>query len=177
MTIIINFFGAPGSGKSTLAAGLFYKMKQDNYSVELVTEYAKEKVWENNLAVLEDQLYITAKQNRKLTRLIGKVEFIITDSPILLGAYYGKKYGTSPNIVIPFIHKLHHTYNNFNFVVTRTKEYISNGRLGSEEDSDIMSKELCLLLLGQRISNIVSQTTPDELLAKLRLHLGDICYE
>ena len=39
--IVINFWGGPNSGKSTQAAGLFHRMKADNYSVEVVNEYAK----------------------------------------------------------------------------------------------------------------------------------------
>jgi len=49
---VINLFGGPGCGKSTAAAGLFHLMKSNHMSVELVNEFAKEIVWENNLVTL-----------------------------------------------------------------------------------------------------------------------------
>jgi adenylate kinase family enzyme len=66
MMKVINLFGGPGSGKSTLAAGLFERMKIQGLSVELVTEYAKDMVWERRGNILDDQLYILAKQHRRL---------------------------------------------------------------------------------------------------------------
>ena len=85
---VINFFGGPNSGKSTKAAGLFYKMNMAGYSVELVNEFAKECVWEDNVPMLKDQLYMLAHQHRKILRLEGKVEYVITDSLILSYYYY-----------------------------------------------------------------------------------------
>jgi hypothetical protein len=41
---VINLYSGLGSWKSTTAAGLFHLMKQDLYSVELVTEFAKDCV-------------------------------------------------------------------------------------------------------------------------------------
>ena len=53
---VINLVGGPGCGKSTTAAGLFYELKRRDYSVELVTEYAKSRVWEDSLRTLNDQI-------------------------------------------------------------------------------------------------------------------------
>jgi ATP:corrinoid adenosyltransferase len=64
---VINIFAGPGAGKSTTAAGLFYHMKKLNMSVELVTEYAKSRVWEQHSSVMRDQVYLTAKQKTRGT--------------------------------------------------------------------------------------------------------------
>ncbi len=135
MTIIINLFAGPGAGKSTTAAGLFYKMKKQGLSVELVTEYAKEKVWENSKEIMSDQLYLLAKQNRRLERLRGKVDYVITDSPLLLGAYFGALYGHHPDIVVRATNDIFSTYTNYNYFITRTKTFDSRGRLGSEQEA------------------------------------------
>ena len=66
---IVNLFGGPGSGKSTTAAGLFYEVKKLKLNVELVTEYAKDAVWEKRHNLLDDQIYIFAKQQRRISRL------------------------------------------------------------------------------------------------------------
>lgn len=47
--LIVNLFGAPGAGKSTLAAYVFAKLKMAGVNAELVTEFAKDKTWENNI--------------------------------------------------------------------------------------------------------------------------------
>ena len=57
-------------------------------NAELVTEFAKDKVWEESKAVFQNQQYIFGKQYFRLTRLEGKVDVVVTDSPILLSAYY-----------------------------------------------------------------------------------------
>ena len=77
--IIINLFAGPGSGKSTTCAGLFSKLKLAGINCEMVLEYAKELVWENNLETLDDQIYIFAEQLHRINRLKNKVDVIITD--------------------------------------------------------------------------------------------------
>ena len=90
MTIYVNLFGRPGVGKSTKAAELFVYVKQNwpKVSCELVTEVAKDFVWEERHQTLENQPYVTMKQYRNLKRLLGKVDLVITDTPLLLGTVY-----------------------------------------------------------------------------------------
>lgn len=47
-TLIVNLFGAPGTGKSTGAAYIFSKLKMAGVDAEYVTEFAKDKVWDNS---------------------------------------------------------------------------------------------------------------------------------
>jgi len=58
MTKYINIFGGPGAGKSTTAALLFAEMKSGGFKVELVTEVAKDFVWEDRSTTLSIQPYI-----------------------------------------------------------------------------------------------------------------------
>ena len=44
-TLVVNLYGAPGSGKSTGAAYIFAKLKMLGVNCELITEFAKDKVW------------------------------------------------------------------------------------------------------------------------------------
>lgn len=140
---IINLAAGPGAGKSTNAAGLFYIMKSANYKVELVNEYAKEMTYENRENILGDQLYILAKQNRKLERLKGQVDYVITDSPLFLSLAYVKDcYHKS---FCPLVIELFNSYNNINFFINRKKQYQKYGRtqtLGEAIDKDYSVKEL-----------------------------------
>lgn len=151
---VINFFGGPGCGKSTTAAGLFYTMKKQNYRVEMVTEYAKELVWENSREVLADQLYLLANQNRRLERLRGKVDFVIADSPLLIAAHYGRLYGNHPEIIVPLCFDIFHTYDNINIVLGRNKPYVKLGRLGDEEAARKADKDIFDLLIEEEIHQV-----------------------
>ena len=88
--IVINLFGAPGAGKSTGAAYIFSKLKMKGINVELITEYAKDKVWEETTAVFENQAYIFGKQSFRISRCANKVDAIITDSPLPLSIFYNQ---------------------------------------------------------------------------------------
>jgi len=143
---VINFYGGPGSGKSTAAAGLFYKMKLAGYSVELTDEFAKECVWENNVPMLADQLYVLAHQHRKILRLAGKVDYVITDSPVLLSPIYREKYGEalySDNIDKMALECYKLYPHNINFMLTRPeKGFDQNGRAQDLEESLNIDKEI-----------------------------------
>ena len=60
--LLINLFGGPGAGKSTGAAYIFSQLKMAGVNAELVTEFAKDKVWEGNKEVFKNQAYIFGKQ-------------------------------------------------------------------------------------------------------------------
>lgn len=132
-TKIINIFGGPGIGKSTVAARLFCELKMMGKDVELVQEYAKDMVWENRSNILEDQLYIFAKQHRRLKRLVGKVEYIVTDSPITLGIEYMEE-GNFESLK-PLMLEAHNSFNNANYMLNRQTKYNTIGRYHSEEQA------------------------------------------
>ncbi len=122
---VINLFAGPGAGKSTTAAGLFYRMKKEGMNVELCTEYAKELVWDNAIDKLQDQLYVFAKQNHKLERLKTKVDYVITDSPLILCNYYGRKYGNSfMHVYSTLIETVWCSYDNLNILLIEQNNLI-----------------------------------------------------
>jgi tRNA uridine 5-carbamoylmethylation protein Kti12 len=63
---VINLFGGPSTGKSTTAAYLFYYLKNKNLNIEYVREYAKDVVYEGSYHKLQNQIYITAKQYKRM---------------------------------------------------------------------------------------------------------------
>lgn len=137
--IVINLFGGPGIGKSTLAAEIFVGLKKANASVELVTEYAKDLVYEKRHNILDDQLYIFAKQNRKLRRLAEYgVKYAVTDSPLLLSVFYEQiNKGTVSPTFITLGWEMSGNYENINFFLNRSEccQYTTEGRLQTLEEA------------------------------------------
>ena len=134
-TITVSLFGAPGAGKSTLAAYVFAKLKMMGVNCELVTEFAKDKVWEKNNEALSNQIYIFAKQYYRMSRCTGQVDVIVTDSPLFLSPFYNK----DPEIDEPLkqlVHVISERYDNLNYFLRRVKKYNPVGRLQTEAESD-----------------------------------------
>ena len=67
--IVVNFFAGAGAGKSTISAEVFSKLKKLGYKTELVGEYAKECILQQNFEMLKDQLYLFATQVHRLRGL------------------------------------------------------------------------------------------------------------
>lgn len=90
----INLFGAPSSGKSTVASFLYSAFKKKGYNIELVREYMKNWAYEGKKATGFFQDYVQSKQLYKEYRLLAskKVDHVITDSPVLLNAFYSIYY-------------------------------------------------------------------------------------
>jgi hypothetical protein len=91
-TTIINVYGGPGAGKSTSAAYLYYLLKVQQQNVELVREYVKDWAWEGRKFGAYDEIYFLGKQVRHESMLFGKVDYIVTDAPVYMTAYYASIY-------------------------------------------------------------------------------------
>lgn len=148
MTIYINILGGPGTGKSTLAAELFARFKKQGKSVELVTEFVKDLVWENRQSTLEIQPYVSMKQFRNLVRLRGKVDYVITDSPIIKDSVYARRY--TPDLPETY-HKLLFELNqslgdSINILISREFAYATEGRYQNEEQAREIDAELRFML-------------------------------
>jgi hypothetical protein len=85
---VINLFAGPGVGKSTSASGLFYRLKQRGECVEIAHEYAKDLTWEGRDRAIAFQPYVAARQIWRVERLLDAVDWIVTDSPVLLSLVY-----------------------------------------------------------------------------------------
>lgn len=148
-TVVINLFGGPGCGKSTIAAELFAILKKQGYEVELVTEYAKDKVWEESYKTLENQIYVFSKQLHRMWRLKDKVEFIITDSPLPLSIIYDKDNNEDlKNLIITTFN----SFNNINIVINRSTVYNQNGRYQNEEQAKEIDNQIREMLVSHNIS-------------------------
>lgn len=138
-TKVLNLYGGAGCGKSTTAAAVFASLKNKGVSAELVTEYAKGWAWQERKIHPLDQYYLFGKQLQRESCLYGKVDVIVTDSPIGVSAYYAQRY-TAPEIAesIRACHQAVRAQNlvdNFDVYLKRTKAYNPKGRYETEEQA------------------------------------------
>ncbi len=138
-TYVINLIGGPGIGKTTISALLFAQLKIDGYICEYVQEYAKKLVWTCDFDTLNNQYIVSKTQCELLKHINGRVDFIITDGPLIHGIYYNR-YNThnTSNVanVDTFIQKNIAEFRNINIVMGRVdRPYERDGRIESEEES------------------------------------------
>ena len=138
--IVVNLFGGAGCGKSTIAAAIFSLLKLHDMETELITEFAKDLVWEERFRTFKNQHYLFSKQQHRLWRINDKVDVIITDAPILLSVVYRKE--LSSNIFKQFVLEEFNSYNNMNFFLNRNKKYSRVGRNQNIEEAKRMDKEI-----------------------------------
>lgn len=123
---MINFFGPPGIGKTKIASDVFSAMKLRHESVGLVQEYAKDLLLrlprnisnEDVAAVLATrQVHLFGEQHLRQQVLEGVYRYGVTDSPLLMSAFYAPKpyYPSFESMV----REVFESYRNINFYLCR----------------------------------------------------------
>lgn len=161
-TLVINLFGGPGTGKSTTMAGLYHVLKSAGINCEMAPEYAKDKVWEKSPHTLDNQIYIFGKQHHRIWRLLGQVDVVITDAPLLLSLYYGNRESdTFQRLVL----EEHNKLNAWNVFLTREKPFNPAGRLQTEEQARGIDTDLAGILHIHQIPFDVYPANPESVAA------------
>jgi hypothetical protein len=140
----VNFYSGPGTGKSTVTAHVFALLKWRGRNVEMALEYAKDKVWENSLSVLQNQIYVLGKQLHRVNRLVGQVDIVLTDAPLGHSLYYGR-YDTSPEFKAMVLEEIRRQ-NSINIFLERTKPYNPAGRYQTAEEAVQVDREIRSML-------------------------------
>ena len=142
-TLIINLFAGPGAGKTTCAWEIASKLKKLGYVTEYVSEYAKELVWDGRedllVGTVENQRAVYNEQKRRIDRLIGKVDFVVTDSPPLLSKTYLKEPDAQfeQEMVTDF-----NKYHNFCIFIERGAHYEKEGRLQTVDQAKALDNDI-----------------------------------
>lgn len=142
-TLVVNLFAGPGAGKTTCAWEIAAELKKCGYVVEYVSEAAKEYVWDNNMGKLngsiENQQALFREQNHRVHRLLGKVDMVVTDSPILLNPMYLSKPNTVYSDQVFAIFK---KQNNFNIFIRRGSQFEKAGRIHNLSQSMTLDNQI-----------------------------------
>jgi len=156
-TIVINLFGEPSAGKSTCAMDITAKLKRKGINAEYVSEFAKDKIYENNGEVFKHQEYLFGKQSFKMGRVRDKVQVMVVDSPLLLSVVYNKDdiLGEDFNKIVL---NMFNSYDNRNYLLTRNYTYENEGRFQNEEEAQEVRNQIVerLNMFGVNYSTVVS---------------------
>jgi len=144
----LNFFAGPGSGKSSIATGVFSLLKHHDVNCEYTGEYAKTLAWDGRLTGKVNSLKIFAEQHHRQFILDGKVDVIISDSPLLLCSAYVKPFDELFHAMVAREFK---KYDNINYFILREKAFIQKGRKENEEDAKKLDNDIFSLLEREQI--------------------------
>ncbi len=140
-TIVINLFGEPSAGKSTCAMDITAKLKRKGINAEYVSEFAKDKVYENNGEVFKHQEYLFGKQSFRMGRVRDKVQVIVTDSPLILNIVYNKDAVLGEDFNKTVLN-VFNSYNNKNYLLTREHTYENEGRFQNEQEAQEVRNQI-----------------------------------
>ncbi|MGN0569257.1 MAG: AAA family ATPase [Candidatus Fimenecus sp.] len=151
-TVVVNLVAGPGAGKTTCAWEIAAELKKAGLVVEYVPEVAKEYVWEGRTdlldGTLEHQRQLYEKQNHRVQCLMGKVDVVVTDSPIILSLLYLKERNSAfENEVI----RQFKSQQNFTLFVQRGAHFEKEGRIHDREQSARLDKKVLDLLNDNNI--------------------------
>ncbi len=159
-TLIVSIFGGPGAGKSSFAHGLMYELKVTGINCELSSEYAKDIFYEESPTKLDNQIYVFGKQLHRIKRILGKVDVIVTDAPLLHSIHYD----SSNSIHFKeLVLEEHNKLNNFNIWLERKHDYNPNGRFQDETGAQEISNSIERILTKNNIELYYYDATRENL--------------
>jgi nicotinamide riboside kinase len=145
-TYVINLLGGSGLGKSTTAAKVFGELKTRGEHSELVREFVKEWAWAGKIVGPFGQSIIYGQQLERESTLYNKVEFIVTDSPLVLCPVYQKHYAGHESIKHCVFNDLKVAQDmgvtHLNFLLRRQKPFDPRGRYEDEKTAKLIDRKV-----------------------------------
>lgn len=176
MARVINFTGEPSSGKSTAAYALYAHLKQQGYRVAMVEEHSKKLAYQGGDIMNQDQMYVFAQQQNLMFLLenemspnSGKLDYIITDSPLYLSVVYGKRHQNNqqnynmpiqlPESFFQMVMDTYNQYDNVNILMTPMHQFAHNeGRFHNVRESSAIRQDILNLLQDEHMSSMIFMT-------------------
>ncbi len=161
-SIIIDIYGGPGSGKSSTAKMLSGLINSLGYTSETPEEYPKYLIHKEDFKSLSNQIGIFSEHKLRIDSLLGKYDFIISDSPTLMQNIYIKDvYGKKDYKLLRKLVKLEHQKHNdrrISFFLNRKHNFKEIGRVQNEEQALEKSKQIKRYLIKNEVDFIEYDT-------------------
>ena len=137
-TLVINLIGGPCSGKSTVAAELFARLKKMGIKTELVSEYIKDRIYEENKTMPVNQIAIFGMEHYAISNKIGKVDVIVHDGSFINNIIYKNEDNKEFDALIV---AEYNKFNNLDFFIKRGNiEFEDYGRIHNLKQSKELDK-------------------------------------
>lgn len=150
-TKVVNFVAAPSYGKSLMSALTFAELKMLHKTAELIQEHAKNLIWQGKFEELDCQWAVSREQYKMIKSVDNKVEYAVTDSPLLLGLFYNRHHITNVCDVTKteemILNKMEE-FNNIYIFLEKNEDFPfeKEGRIHNEEQSKEIDLELKMLM-------------------------------
>lgn len=155
--LLVNFSGQPGAGKSTIASGVFNLLKRRSWNVELITEYTKELIMQNDQWSLSDELIVFTEKYTRIKRM-EKVDIVITDSPLINSVIYGKhQFGDIGSV---FFENVSKKFDSIYVIVNPVVKYVPIGRMPDEQEAKKSGEDIIKII--KKLSEQVYEVDGDE---------------
>lgn len=149
-TRVINVIGGPGCDKSVITSAIVLYLKLRERTVEVIPDFAKSLVWQQNFEVLKNQYFIAQRQFEMLSLLDGQIQFLLTECSLPQVLYYNENYldnicdiGKTRTQILDWYNQC----NNVNIFIERgERKYIRTGRFQDEEQARAVDRGLLELL-------------------------------
>lgn len=147
-TRIIGFYGGPSIGKSAAAWTAAAWLKRNGASVELANEYVKKWAWLGREVKPLDELTILGQQIAEEADLLGKVDFIVTEKPVVLDLAYCRIYqpeaiikAVEESVAAHYQHVASLGHQHINVIFRRVQGgYDTRGRYESRRQAELVDK-------------------------------------
>jgi hypothetical protein len=150
----INLFSGSGAGKSRCAAYIFSELKSRHLKIEYVTEYIKFWTYIPRFPKSFDSFYVTAKQvYHEDTILRGGMDYVISDSPLLLHYFYTAHHKAPAQLpILDVCKEMEREYPSLNLFINRIDENFSTvGRYENLEEAKEIDIKVKVLLEAEGI--------------------------
>jgi ABC-type dipeptide/oligopeptide/nickel transport system ATPase component len=149
-TQVINIIGGPGCDKSLITSAIIVFLKLREKTIEVIPDFAKSLVWQQNFEVLKNQYFIAQRQFEMLSLLDGQVQFLITECSLPQVLYYNENYLDNICDIEKTRKQILEWYNQCNninvFVERGDRKYIRTGRFQDEEQARAIDRGMLELL-------------------------------
>jgi hypothetical protein len=154
-TRVINVIGGPGCDKSLVTSAIILFLKLHNKTVEVIPDYAKSLVWQQNFEVLKNQYFIAQRQFEMLELLDGQIQFLLTECSLPQVLYYNEHYEDNICDIAKTrkqILEWYKQHNNVNVFVERgDRKYVHTGRFQDEEQAKAIDRGLRGILTRENL--------------------------
>jgi hypothetical protein len=149
-TQVINIIGGPGCDKSLITSAIIVSLKLREKTIEVIPDFAKSLVWQQNFEVLKNQYFIAQRQFEMLSLLDGQVQFLVTECSLPQVLYYNENYLDNICDIAKTRKQILEWYNQCNninlFVERGDRKYIRTGRFQDEEQARAIDRGMLELL-------------------------------